>query len=177
MQRLFVYGSLKPGEPRYKAFEEYAKYRGVELKPKPAVMAGSLYALPLGFPGVIRNEEESNITKGFVIELEGDPALIHALNLIEGYCPTNNRNSYTPLRSKAIVDKCEIPCWCYFLEPTLLDAMFARAKENPDTFEEPQLLESGWWEHNHKYFAMTNREIEDGKWRKPAGDKETHGEV
>ena len=92
---MFVYGSLKPGELRFKAFKTFCEYRNIEVKPIKATTKGILYALPAGFPGlVIRDSADVH---GYFINTIGDPAVAEYLNAIEGYSIfESQQNFYTP---------------------------------------------------------------------------------
>lgn len=67
MIKVFVYGTLKPGEVNYAAY----CHRGA-IAAKPAFVRGWLYDLPLGYPAMILGEGR---VWGTLLELEGDRIL------------------------------------------------------------------------------------------------------
>jgi len=165
MQRLFVYGTLKPGQERYGPLEKYCNGRNVELNPRPATTAGLLYALDHGYPGLMKQEpgDKKTLVQGHILNIDSDPAIVGVLNSIEGFNPFQLHNTFTPQRMYATVEyedapgltsDVDIACWCYYYHPLALEDYFKAAKDpiwNGKT-KAPILLESGNWDANNDYF-------------------------
>lgn len=109
--KVFVYGSLKPGEfyyPRYCA--------GKVVEEKPAIALGELYHLPpLGYPAMIRGE---NQVQGFLLTLANAATLSH-LDELEDYEPhrqpeENEYNRYL-IEIYDLTEKSLGMAWAYFM--------------------------------------------------------------
>jgi gamma-glutamylcyclotransferase (GGCT)/AIG2-like uncharacterized protein YtfP len=66
MLNVFVYGTLKPGEINYHVCARYVK------SAQPAIAAGQLYALPLGYPAMTPG---STLVHGFVLSFTNQESL------------------------------------------------------------------------------------------------------
>jgi len=142
VQSLFVYGTLKPGMRRWKTLQQMAELRGVDLDPRSASASGRLYYLPAGFPAMVIAHSPRDFVQGYVITLNGDPALIQTLNQIEGYIPFSN-NLYEPVKIKVVLDigiKLK-NIWSYTMSEQILSYLC-----NNETFMKfPKRILSGNW--------------------------------
>ena len=86
--RVFVYGTLKPGFSNYQRF-----CAGRMAKATPAQVQGCLYQLNLGYPGLTDGDRW---IQGTLLEFEVD-ALLAELDQLEGYVPQRSpdANEYT----------------------------------------------------------------------------------
>jgi gamma-glutamylcyclotransferase (GGCT)/AIG2-like uncharacterized protein YtfP len=109
MIKIFVYGTLKPGE------ENYAKYcAGKVIDTKPAYALGELFALPQGYPAMIKGD---NRVYGYLLTFT-DVEVLTELDELEDYHPfkQNSENLYNreqikifTLESKNLESKIGIP--------------------------------------------------------------------
>lgn len=76
--KVFVYGTLKPGEINY---DRYCA--GKVVKEQPAIAYGQLYHLSLGYPGMIRGDDQ---VQGFLLTF-ADSAIFDSLDQLEDYDP------------------------------------------------------------------------------------------
>ena len=76
--RIFVYGTLKPGEVNYQFY--CAKYI---VECFPAVANGFLYELPIGYPGMTNGKGK---VYGFVLSFS-EPKILLQLDKLEDYHP------------------------------------------------------------------------------------------
>ncbi|NES21251.1 MAG: gamma-glutamylcyclotransferase [Symploca sp. SIO3E6] len=76
--KVFVYGTLKPGEVNYSL---YCTDKVVEAKK--AIALGQLFALPLGYPAMIPG---ASPVQGFLLTF-ADPAILSTLDELEDYDP------------------------------------------------------------------------------------------
>ena len=85
--KVFVYGTLKPGEVNYQFY--YAEY---VVHFFPAVAKGVLYKLPIGYPAMTKGD--SNV-HGFVL-LFKNPLVLSELDKLEDYHPKRSpeKNEY-----------------------------------------------------------------------------------
>lgn len=74
--RVFVYGTLKPGEANY---DRYC--RELVLKSEAALVFGQLYALPLGYPAMTPG---NSLVQGYLLSFN-DPTVLRQLDELEGY--------------------------------------------------------------------------------------------
>jgi gamma-glutamylcyclotransferase (GGCT)/AIG2-like uncharacterized protein YtfP len=74
--RLFVYGTLKPGEAN---FDRYCR---TAISAQPAWVQGQLYALNLGYPGLVLGGSE--LVVGVLLEF-ADPGVLAAIDELEDY--------------------------------------------------------------------------------------------
>ena len=114
--KVFVYGTLKPGEANYL---RYCSSK-VEFQQK-AYTKGMLYDLPFGYPAM--TEGENNV-KGVLLTVK-DLNILDNLDRLEGYQPqrTTNLNEYfrrlVPVYnlSDRFIDK----AWAYFMTPAKIE--------------------------------------------------------
>ena len=74
--RVFVYGTLKPGESNY---QRYCQKKVLEVKR--AIALGKLFALPFGYPSMTPGE---SIVQGFLLSFP-DAGVLRHLDWLEGY--------------------------------------------------------------------------------------------
>ncbi len=104
MVKVFVYGTLKPGE------ENYAKYcTGKVVDAKPAYALGELFALPQGYPAMIKGD---NRVYGYLLTFAHTEALVE-LDELEDYHSSrqNSENLYNreQIEIFTLESKIEIP--------------------------------------------------------------------
>jgi gamma-glutamylcyclotransferase (GGCT)/AIG2-like uncharacterized protein YtfP len=76
--RVFVYGTLKPGESNYQRY-----CAPTVLEAKRAIALGQLFALPLGYPAITLGE---NQVQGFLLSFPNETVLRY-LDWLEDYNP------------------------------------------------------------------------------------------
>lgn len=77
--RVFVYGTLKPGEANYK---KYCAGKVVDVKR--AFVQGKLFALPMGYPAMTLGD---NQVYGYLLSFS-NPRVLNELDVLENYQPT-----------------------------------------------------------------------------------------
>jgi gamma-glutamylcyclotransferase (GGCT)/AIG2-like uncharacterized protein YtfP len=169
MHRIFVYGSLKPGEPRYKILEKFAKIRNINLHPRPATTAGLLYAFEPTYPGMVVVPKESKaLVSGYVLNIDTDPALVGLLNAIEGFDFNKESNFFEPIRvytnveeiyySKIAKNSTEVSCWTYAVPKAAFNFIEKEYKKYPPLGPQkvkvlpPVLIPEGTWSIYESYF-------------------------
>jgi gamma-glutamylcyclotransferase (GGCT)/AIG2-like uncharacterized protein YtfP len=85
--KIFVYGTLKPGERNYQFYCTQA------INIQEAIAYGKLYDLPMGYPAAIF--PESHLVRGYLL-IFSDLAVLQALDELEEYNPNqpSNENLY-----------------------------------------------------------------------------------
>jgi gamma-glutamylcyclotransferase (GGCT)/AIG2-like uncharacterized protein YtfP len=85
--KVFVYGTLKPGEFYYSQYCEAAV-----VEAQAAIAHGCLFHLPLGYPAMTVGQ---NLVYGFVLSF-ADSSVLDRLDELEGYDPRNpiDENEY-----------------------------------------------------------------------------------
>ncbi|MBP0015594.1 MAG: gamma-glutamylcyclotransferase [Roseofilum sp. SBFL] len=78
MFKVFVYGTLKPGEVNYQRYCE-----GRIVKEEEAIAWGRLFLLPMGYPGLTVGTKR---IEGYVLHFQ-DSHLLDQLDQLEGYHP------------------------------------------------------------------------------------------
>ncbi|HAZ45625.1 MAG TPA: hypothetical protein DDW76_15530 [Cyanobacteria bacterium UBA11369] len=78
MLKVFVYGTLKPGEINYQRF-----CAGKVAEEKRAIAQGHLFALPFGYPAMTPGDRR---VQGYLLTF-ADPEVLRALDRLEGYDP------------------------------------------------------------------------------------------
>ncbi|MDF5723411.1 MAG: gamma-glutamylcyclotransferase [Rhizonema sp. PD37] len=76
--RVFVYGTLKPGEANYQRY-----CAGKVIYSKKAFTLGKLFALPMGYPAMIPGDSEVH---GYLLSFT-DKTVLSALDELEDYQP------------------------------------------------------------------------------------------
>lgn len=118
MIRVFVYGTLKPGEVNYRHLCDGRIHRSL-----PAIAPGDLYDLPVGYPALTPGTGD---VQGYVLEFD-DEALLAALDDLEAYDPQRSpaENLYNRIEA-AVVDAQRRPLgtvWLYQMTVELAQAM------------------------------------------------------
>lgn len=76
--RVFVYGTLKPGESNYQRY-----CTGKVVEQKKAIALGQLFSLPFGYPAMTPG---NFLVHGFLLSFT-DPHILAQLDLLEDYDP------------------------------------------------------------------------------------------
>ncbi|AFY56986.1 hypothetical protein Riv7116_4567 [Rivularia sp. PCC 7116] len=89
--RVFVYGTLKPGEAYY---QSYCSHKVVDAKK--AWVSGELYALPQGYPAMTPGD---NVVYGYLLSFT-DSEILTSLDYLEDYRPQrpHNENLYNRIQ-------------------------------------------------------------------------------
>ncbi|MBE8991480.1 gamma-glutamylcyclotransferase family protein [Nostoc sp. LEGE 12450] len=77
--RVFVYGTLKPGEANYK---KYCAGKVVDVKK--AFVEGKLFALPMGYPAMTLGNSK---VYGYLLSFP-NPRILNELDVLENYQPS-----------------------------------------------------------------------------------------
>jgi len=110
--RVFVYGTLKPGEENY---DRYCK--NWVTQSQEATVQGKLFALPAGYPALTSG---NNRVYGFLLSFI-DPAVLALLDELEGYDPSRSLSQNDYLRVETQVSS--LACnplgraWIYQMQP------------------------------------------------------------
>ena len=90
LTRVFVYGTLKPGESNYRRY-----CQGRVKESCPAIAYGQLFSLPFGYPAMT---EGQSIVRGVVLTFE-DSSIFSKLDRLEDYHPNRHpdENEYQRL--------------------------------------------------------------------------------
>ena len=126
--KIFVYGTLKPGEANYSRYCD-----GHIVSQQQAYIKGTLYNLPFGYPAMTKGD---NKAKGILLTFK-NPSIIENLDRLEGYQSQRDANLNEYYRSLVSV---------YSLDDRLLDRAWAYFM----TLKQVQkyggvLVESNWW--------------------------------
>jgi gamma-glutamylcyclotransferase (GGCT)/AIG2-like uncharacterized protein YtfP len=109
--RVFVYGTLKPGEENYEA---YCKNH---CQAQEAIVLGQLYDLPLGYPALTAGETP---IYGFLLSF-ADSGILTVLDELEDYNPARppHQNEYFRIKTEAFSLTGESVgwAWTYCMEP------------------------------------------------------------
>jgi gamma-glutamylcyclotransferase (GGCT)/AIG2-like uncharacterized protein YtfP len=82
MLKIFVYGTLKPGESNYQHF-----CTGKVVKEQLAIAFGTLFALPIGYPAMTVGDRP---VKGYLLTFN-DSSILACLDRLEDYDPHRER--------------------------------------------------------------------------------------
>ncbi|MEA5502526.1 gamma-glutamylcyclotransferase [Halotia wernerae UHCC 0503] len=108
--RVFVYGTLKPGEANYQRY-----CAGKVLNAQRAVVKGQLFTLPLGYPAITPGEY---FVHGYLLSF-ADLNILDALDKLEDYQPTRQMSANLYSRQEVeIYDHQGLPlgqAWVYFM--------------------------------------------------------------
>lgn len=112
--RLFVYGTLKPGECNYGYCQQQV------IAAEAAIAFGALYALPLGYPAMTLG---SSPVQGVLLSF-ADAAVLEQLDQLEDYCPSRppEENEY----NRAMIETFSPVlhplgrAWVYLMQPDLV---------------------------------------------------------
>lgn len=129
--RVFVYGTLKPGEVNYQRY-----CLGKVTAQQDAIAQGQLFDLPFGYPAMTRGE---NFVQGVLLTLS-DPSVLQALDRLEGYDPARSleHNEYERRQVEVFSPDGESfgMAWAYFMSVERVKAIGGR------------WLEQGLWHSN-----------------------------
>lgn len=110
--KVFVYGTLKPGECNYHRY-----CQGKVVDACPARARGQLFALPAGYPAMVAGE---GYVSGFLLCF-ADEAILDDLDRLEDYHPGRDRSQNEYQRES--IEICDLNCqplgtaWAYFMLP------------------------------------------------------------
>ena len=112
MLRVFVYGTLKPGQ------SNYARYCGDRvIHVQEAQVQGKLFDLPLGYPAMTTGEDW---VRGYLLQLQ-DPTILQKLDELEDYvCERDLMENEYERRWIEVFDFEFFSlgaAWAYFMEP------------------------------------------------------------
>lgn len=126
--RVFVYGTLKPGESNYQRY-----CAGKVLEAKRAIAFGQLFSLPLGYPAMTEGESP---VEGFLLSFP-DETILHHLDWLEDYYPHQSaaENEYNRQQIETYnLDFAPLgSAWGYLMTPERVRACGG------------VLLPDGWW--------------------------------
>ncbi|WP_414513008.1 gamma-glutamylcyclotransferase [Nostoc sp. PCC 9305] len=126
--RVFVYGTLKPGEANYK---RYCAGKVVDFKR--AFVQGKLFALPMGYPAMTPGDSQ---VYGYLLSFS-HPKILNELDVLEDYQP--NRQTPENLYNRQIIEVYEPQslslgwAWIYLMTLEQVDRLGG--------FLQP----GGWW--------------------------------
>lgn len=127
--KVFVYGTLKPGERNY---QYYCADKVVEVQE--AIAYGKLFALPMGYPAAIF--PESYLVRGYVLSFF-DFTVLAALDELEDYHPDRlaSQNNYQRHQVEVYNSKLEplAKVWTYSMSQQKIAAYGG------------VFLKNGWW--------------------------------
>ncbi|MBD3882871.1 gamma-glutamylcyclotransferase [Phormidium tenue FACHB-886] len=114
--RVFVYGTLKPGECN---FDLYCAGRVVQMQP--AIAYGTLFDLPFGYPAMTGGDRP---VYGYLLGFS-DPAILIALDELEDFDPCRPADCNEYVRVKQAVFDLEGrslgEAWVYLMQPELVE--------------------------------------------------------
>jgi gamma-glutamylcyclotransferase (GGCT)/AIG2-like uncharacterized protein YtfP len=110
--RVFVYGTLKPGESNYQTY-----CQGKTITEIQAYTKGQLYHLPAGYPAMTVG---INKVKGYLLSFSSSNILI-SLDCLENYQETRTSEHNDYYRQKvpvySLCDRSLNTAWCYLMTP------------------------------------------------------------
>lgn len=128
MIKVFVYGTLKPGEANYNSYCE-----GKVIAATKAYTFGQLYALPMGYPGMT---EGNGKVEGFLLTFD-NPKILASLDRLEDYEETRSPQINEYYRQQVAI---------YDLSGGFLDYAWAYFMTKAKVIHfQGILLSSGWW--------------------------------
>ncbi len=108
--KIFVYGTLKPGEANYQRY-----CAGKVIEAKRAIAFGQLFDLPLGYPAMTSGE---SLVHGFLLTFS-DSAILTLLDELEDYDPhrTLEENEYNrkQIETYNLIGQALGLAWAYFM--------------------------------------------------------------
>ncbi|YAF96307.1 MAG: gamma-glutamylcyclotransferase [Nodularia sp. CChRGM 3473] len=126
--RVFVYGTLKPGEANYQKY-----CAGKVMNAKRAVVLGRLFTLPMGYPAMTPGEGSVH---GYLLSF-ADLGILDALDELEDYQPARQMSENLYYRQQVEISDLQGislgDAWAYLMAP-----------ERVDQLQGLPLLE-GWW--------------------------------
>lgn len=132
MLKVFVYGTLKPGERNY---QSYCADRVVEIQA--AIAYGKLFALPCGYPAAIF--PENYLVRGFVLSFL-ELTVLTALDELEDYHPDR-------LASQNDYQRHQIEVYNSTLQPLAKVWTYSMSLQKIKAYG-GVLLKNGWWSVN-----------------------------
>ena len=109
--KIFVYGTLKPGERNY---QRYCVGKVVEQQR--AIANGQLFALPLGYPAMTLGD---NLVYGFLLTF-ADQLILETLDNLEGYEPSRpqseNHYNRSLIEIYTINERSQCTAYAYLME-------------------------------------------------------------
>jgi len=126
--RVFVYGTLKPGEANYK---KYCAGKVVDVKR--AFVEGKLFALPMGYPAMMLGNSK---VYGYLLSFP-NPRILNELDVLENYQPTRQHSEN--LYNRQIIEVYEPQSLSYSWAWVYL--MTLEQVEQLGGFLQP----NGWW--------------------------------
>jgi gamma-glutamylcyclotransferase (GGCT)/AIG2-like uncharacterized protein YtfP len=110
--KVFVYGTLKPGEVNY---DRYCAGKIIEATE--AIAFGELFDLPLGYPAMTAGERP---VRGYLLTF-ADPSLLASLDRLEDYdskrLPEDNEYQRQPIDTFDLTGKPLGRAWTYLMSP------------------------------------------------------------
>ncbi|MBW4687224.1 MAG: gamma-glutamylcyclotransferase [Komarekiella atlantica HA4396-MV6] len=129
--RVFVYGTLKPGEANYKRY-----CAGKVVDARLAMLPGKLFALPMGYPAMTRGDSQ---VYGYLLSFT-NPGILKQLDVLEDYQPSRqmSKNLYNRQFMEVYEPKgvCLGDAWVYLMSPEQI-CQFGGVPQ-PD----------GWWSNS-----------------------------
>ncbi|OUL34196.1 hypothetical protein BV372_14725 [Nostoc sp. T09] len=116
--RIFVYGTLKPGEVNYK---KYCAAKVIDTKR--AIAAGKLFALPMGYPAMTL---ENSQVQGYLLSF-AELEILNQLDQLEDYQP--HRHLSENLYNRQEIEIYDLQglslgfAWVYFMSPTKISQL------------------------------------------------------
>ena len=121
MLRIFVYGTLKPG------FHNYLRYcAGRTSQEQLAIVTGTLYALPVGYPGLTVG---NRWVKGYLLSFPDRAAsqMLTQLDQLEGYSADqpSHLNEYERRLTDVFTPTRQFlaQAWCYYMDRATVQRM------------------------------------------------------
>ncbi|MGL5065967.1 MAG: gamma-glutamylcyclotransferase family protein [Microcoleus sp.] len=116
--KVFVYGTLKPGECNYSHYCE-----GKVVGAVPAIARGQLFSLPMGYPAMILGE---GTVCGFLLSFASE-AVLADLDLLEDYHPHRDPAANEYQRQEIEIFDRNLKslgrAWAYFMLPDRLRSL------------------------------------------------------
>lgn len=134
MLKVFVYGTLKPGECNYQRF-----CAGKVVEEKRASVQGHLFALPIGYPAMTPGDGR---VQGYLLTF-ADPEVLQVLDLLEDYhperLPEDNQYNRQLIETFNLAGEPLETAWAYLMSPL-------KVRSCGGIF-----LPSGWWSNGADY--------------------------
>jgi gamma-glutamylcyclotransferase (GGCT)/AIG2-like uncharacterized protein YtfP len=110
MLKVFVYGTLKPGESNYQRL-----CAGKVVEEERAIAYGTLFSLPVGYPAMTSGDTP---IQGYLLTFAG-PDILSALDRLEGYHPNRpmEHNEYNRqlIETFNLSEQLLGTAWAYFM--------------------------------------------------------------
>jgi len=126
--KVFVYGTLKPGELNYQRY-----CAGLVVEAQRAVAFGQLFALPFGYPAMTLG---NRLVHGFLLSFSNE-TILHHLDWLEDYDPKRAATENEYNRQQIEIYNLEMvslgPAWVYLMTKERIRSC------------QGNLLPNGWW--------------------------------